>query len=74
MMKNVFIDILKLNPLKDPPPKSFMDTLKSWTSIKNHESIMVDAFVLVNFYKCQEITDMYILKEVLDLERNVDFL
>jgi hypothetical protein len=56
MMEKLFIDILKLNPSKYTPPKSFMDILKRWKSIKNHEGIMVDAFVLDNFYKCQEIT------------------
>jgi hypothetical protein len=55
LSKKFFMDKLKLNPSKDPPPKSFMDMLKRWNSNKNPQGVMVDALVLDNSYKCQEV-------------------
>jgi hypothetical protein len=64
---------LKLNPSKDPPPPSFVNTLRRWKSSKNPEGVLVDALVFDNSYKCQEITDMSTLKEILDFEKTIDF-
>jgi hypothetical protein len=64
---------LKLNPSKDPPPLSFVNTLRRWKSSKNLEGVLVDALVFDNSYKCQEIMDMSTLKEILDFEKTIDF-
>jgi hypothetical protein len=73
LMKKIFMDKLKLNPSKDPQPKSFMDILNRWKFIRIPKGIMVDAFILENSYKCKKITNMFTLKEVFDFERNVEF-
>jgi hypothetical protein len=65
---------VKLNPSKDPPPKSFEYTLKRWKLNKDHGGVQANALVLKNSYRCQEIANMSTLKEILDLEKNVDFL
>jgi len=52
LTKKFFINKLKLNPSKDPPPLSFIDTLRRWKSNKNHEGMLVNALVLKNSYRC----------------------
>jgi hypothetical protein len=58
----------------DPPPKSFEDTLKRWKLSKDLGGVQANALVLKNSYRCQEITNMSTLREILDLKKNVDFL
>lgn len=74
LIKKFFTNKLKLNPSKDSPPLSFVDTLRRWKSSKNPKGVLVDALVFENSYKCQEITNISTLKEILDFERTVDFL
>lgn len=74
LMKKIFTNKLKLNPSKDPPPKSFMDILNRWKFIRNLKGVMVDALILEKSYMCQEIIDMSTLKDIFDFEKNVDFL
>jgi hypothetical protein len=47
-----FPDELKLNPSKDLPPKSFMDTLRRWKSSKNLEGVLANALAFKNSYSC----------------------
>lgn len=72
--KENFTDKLKLNPSNDPPSKSFDDTLMRWKLNWDPGGVQVDALVLKNSYRCLEIVEMFTLKEIFDLERNVDFL
>jgi hypothetical protein len=44
----LFIDKLKLNPSKDPPPKSFEYTLKRWKLNKDPRGVQVNALVSKN--------------------------
>jgi hypothetical protein len=52
LIKKNFIDKLKLNPSKDLPPLSSIDTLRRWKSTKNHEGMLANALVFENSYKC----------------------
>jgi hypothetical protein len=45
LTKKTFTKKLKLNPSKDPPPLSFVDTLRMWKSSKNHEGMLANALV-----------------------------
>jgi hypothetical protein len=74
LTKKIFIDKLKLNPSKDPPPTSFVDTLRRWKSSINHEDVLAAALVFENSYRCQEIVDMFTLKEIFYYEKTIDFL
>ncbi len=73
LTKEIFINKLKLNPSKDLPPPSFVNTLRRWKSSKNLEGGLVDALVFENSYKCQEITNMSTLKEIIDFEETIDY-
>lgn len=73
LMKKKFTDKLKLNLSKNSSPKSFMNILYMWKFIRNPKGVMADAFILENLQRCQEIIDMFTLKEVFDFERYIDF-
>jgi hypothetical protein len=71
--RKFFIDRLKLNPWNDPPPKSFDNILMRWKLSRDHGGVQANALVLENSYRCLEIADMFTLREIFDLEKNVDF-
>jgi hypothetical protein len=52
VLKKFFTNELKMNPSKDPPAKSFMDTLRRWKFNKNLEGMLATALVLKNSYMC----------------------
>jgi hypothetical protein len=52
LTKKNFINKLKLNPSKDPPPLSFVDTLRRWKPSKNHKGVLANALVVKNSYRC----------------------
>jgi hypothetical protein len=46
-----------------------MDILNRWKFIRDPKGIMAEAFILENLYMCQEIINMFALKEVLILRK-----